>query len=83
MPDCQGFDCREAFRRLDDFMDRELTEEEMAAVKTHLHKCTECADEFNFEESFLNCVKEKLGHIELPPDLLARVRECLKNECGD
>ena len=47
------YTCEEAFRRLDDYLDRELSSEETALVHEHLEICAGCAREFNFEASVL------------------------------
>lgn len=72
--------CEEAFRRLDDFLDRRLSPEETRMVEEHLHMCAACTREFNFESSVLEGVKQKLRHVEAPADLLARI---LKQVSGD
>jgi len=48
------YTCEEAFRRLDDYLDRELSAEEMTLVHEHLDICAGCAREFNFEASVLS-----------------------------
>jgi anti-sigma factor (TIGR02949 family) len=65
--------CEEAFRRLNDFLDRRLTPEEMRIIEDHLEICAWCAREFNFETSVLFGVKRKLRQLEVPPDLVAKV----------
>jgi len=65
--------CEEAFRRLDDFLDRRLSSEETRLVKEHLQICAACTREFSFESSVLNGVRRKLRHLEAPADLLGRV----------
>jgi anti-sigma factor (TIGR02949 family) len=65
--------CEAAFRRLDDFLDRQLSAEEMRLVEDHLHICEACTREFTFEASVLAGVKHKLRAIDAPPDLLARI----------
>lgn len=65
--------CEEAFRRLDDFLDRRLSPEETRIIEEHLEICAWCTREFNFEASVLNGVKRKLRHIEAPADLLSRI----------
>lgn len=65
--------CEEAFRRLDDFLDRELSPAETRLVEEHLQVCAACTREFTFEASVLTGVRQKLGHITAPPDLLARI----------
>ncbi|HEY9506817.1 MAG TPA: anti-sigma factor [Gemmatimonadales bacterium] len=65
--------CEEAFRRLDDYLDRELSPDEMRQVEEHLRVCEVCTGEFVFEASVLTGVRGKLQSIAAPPDLLARI----------
>jgi anti-sigma factor (TIGR02949 family) len=74
------YTCEEAFRRLDDYLDRELSEQEMVLVREHLEICAGCAREFEFESSLLRGVRDKLRQIELPPSLEARILGVLKEE---
>lgn len=74
------YTCEEAFRRLDDYLDRELSAEETVLVKEHLEICAGCAREFNFEESVLKGVRAKLRQIELPATLQARILGVLDGE---
>jgi len=71
------YTCEEAFRRLDDYLDRELSAEEMTLVHEHLDTCAGCAREFNFEASVLRGVREKLRQIDLPDSLQARILAAL------
>ena len=80
------FTCEEAFRRLDDYLDRELSAAEMALVREHLEICAGCAREFRFEESVLRGVRTTLRRIDVPQDLQARVLRLLdaeRDEEGD
>ena len=74
------YTCEEAFRRLDDYLDRELSAEETVLVREHLEICAGCAREFNFEESVLREVRTKLRQIDLPPSLQARILSVLNEE---
>jgi anti-sigma factor (TIGR02949 family) len=65
--------CREAFERLDDYLDRELTPDEMRMVQEHLNLCQKCAKAFAFESRLLEQMKCKVRHLSIPPDLSARV----------
>ena len=65
--------CEEAFRRLDDYLDRRLTPEELRIFEEHLEVCAWCTREFNFEASVLDGVKRKLRQLEAPPDLVTRI----------
>jgi len=73
------YTCEEAFRRLDGYLDHELSAEEMVLVREHLEVCAGCAREFNFESSVLKGVGQKLQQIDLPGDLQARILALLKD----
>lgn len=70
--------CESAFRRLDDYLDRQLSPDEMRLVEEHLHICEACTREFTFEASVLDGVRRKLKSLEMPPDLLARIAARLR-----
>ena len=74
------YTCEEAFRRLDDYLDRELSSEEMTLVGEHLEICAGCAREFTFEESLLHGVRRKLRQIDVPKNLQARVLSVLEGK---
>jgi anti-sigma factor (TIGR02949 family) len=65
--------CEETVRRLNDFLDRELQESEMAIVREHLNACEVCANGFEFNGSVLHAIKAKLHDASLPEGLKARV----------
>lgn len=73
MTSLSRYTCEEAFRRLDDFLDHELSPAETELVRQHLELCAGCAREFNFEGSVLESVRAKLRQVVVPTDLLARV----------
>lgn len=77
MSEGHAMDCREAFNRLDDYLDRELTPEEMAIVKKHLECCAHCADEFKFEEAVIKSLRDKLSRVDVPCDLLQKIAAAL------
>lgn len=70
--------CESAFRRLDDYLDRQLSPEERRLVEEHLHICEACTREFTFEASVLAGVRRKLQSLEAPADLLARIAARLR-----
>jgi anti-sigma factor (TIGR02949 family) len=67
------YSCEQVFARLDDFVDRELSAEEMRLVQEHLDTCAQCAGEHRFETAVIQGVKSKLGRIDVAPTLLARI----------
>jgi anti-sigma factor (TIGR02949 family) len=75
--------CEEAFRRLNDFLDRRLSPEEMRLIEEHLEICAWCTREFNFEASVLYGVKRKLRQLDAPADLLSKVLSQLPERGGE
>ncbi len=65
--------CEETLRQLDDYLDSELDERQMATVRKHLKECESCDAGSAFEESVFACVKEKLQNLPLPDGLKDRV----------
>ncbi len=65
--------CEQAFSRIDDFLDRELSAEDMKLVQEHLDTCAACSAEFKFEATLIQGVRDKLRRIAVPPDLLSRI----------
>jgi mycothiol system anti-sigma-R factor len=82
MAQIDRYTCQETFRRLDDYLDRELTSQEMQLVREHLAICAVCASEFTFEESVLRQVREKLHRIAAPADLLAKITRAIRQAQG-
>ncbi len=72
--------CEEAFRRLDDFLDRRLTPDEMRIIQEHLDICAWCTREFSFEASVLQGVKRKVRQLDAPTDLVSKILSQLPPE---
>ncbi len=71
------YHCEETFRRFDDFLDRELTPEEMALVKEHLEHCARCTSELRFEDTVLREVRSKVARVRVPTGLMDRISKRL------
>lgn len=72
--------CRQCVDRLGDFVDRELSAEEIAAVEHHLEECFGCSREFRFEGAMLESIKGTLRRVQAPPSLLERIRDRLESQ---
>jgi anti-sigma factor (TIGR02949 family) len=72
--------CQQIFERLQDYLDRELSAEEIAQVKMHLDVCGVCAEEYRFEESVLHHVRSCLCEAQVPADLASRLMRAIDNE---
>ena len=75
--------CEEVFRRLDDYLDRELTAGEMEQVRQHLEQCAVCAAEYRFDDTVLRHVRERLSRVQAPDGLLAAIRTRLQATDGE
>jgi len=71
------YTCEDAFRRLDDYLDRELSPREVDLVREHLELCAACASEYQFEEGVIRQVREKLARLPAPEGLLSRIAASL------
>ncbi|MBI2941448.1 MAG: zf-HC2 domain-containing protein [Chloroflexi bacterium] len=65
-------DCREAERRLHTYVDRELSEGEVAEVQRHLEQCENCRARFRFEFGLRRLVRQA---VEDQPPAPQRLRE--------
>ena len=74
------YTCEEMLRRLDDYLDRELSPEEIVRVEEHLRDCEACTREFGFEASVIRSVRAKLRQVEVPRSLMDRVAMSLARE---
>ena len=65
--------CAEIFSMLDDYVDRELSAEDVTRVRRHLVVCAMCASEFRFEGALLRQLRAKVQRVHAPSGLLASV----------
>ena len=73
MSDHDCYSCEEALKRLDDYVDRELSIDEIDEVKTHLQACKGCSEHFSFEVRVVEEVRRKLERLDIPDDLRNKV----------
>jgi anti-sigma factor (TIGR02949 family) len=83
MAQIDRYTCEETIRRLDDYLDRELTPHEKQLVQEHLEVCALCASEYAFEASALEQLRDKLQRIPVPSDLMTKVSRALEGARGE
>jgi anti-sigma factor (TIGR02949 family) len=83
MAQIDRYTCEETFRRLDDYLDRELAPHEIALVQAHLEVCAICASEYTFEASALERLRDKLQRIPAPVGLRAKIAQALAQARGE
>ncbi len=65
--------CTDTRKLLQPYLDRELSEEEIAAVRGHLSRCGSCGDCYRFEADLRRLIRFCADE-PAPPNLLQRVR---------
>lgn len=68
--------CREVIARLEPFLDRELSEAELAQVRQHLDDCPPCTRHFHFDEQLRRLIRVRARE-EAPPSLRERILRTL------
>jgi anti-sigma factor (TIGR02949 family) len=72
------YTCLETVRRLDDYLDRELSASERLEVERHLETCDRCLARFQFEAAVLDELRTKLRRVSAPDTLAERLRNALR-----
>jgi mycothiol system anti-sigma-R factor len=71
-------DCGDCVERLYAFLDTELSEQDLAAVRSHLAGCDDCDDNFVFEARFLeqlrDCFTSDVAPVELRQRVILKLR---------
>lgn len=65
--------CRECLEHLYEYLDKELTPEVEADLRTHLEDCAPCAEQADFERAFLKLVEARCRSRGAPPDLKRKI----------
>lgn len=80
LPILNIYSCRETLDRLEDYLDRELSADEIRKVDFHLRICHQCARKFSFEARLLEEIRSKLDRVQMPSDLKERIAVSLQQE---
>ena len=71
-------DCGECHDKLERFVDRELSDGEVAELQHHLHDCPPCEDKYKFQDNLKRLVKVCCDEdSEAPPALREKLRQIL------
>jgi len=70
--------CEQALRQIFAYVDRELGEEERAAMQAHLHTCKSCFSRMEFERLLKSKVRA-LRDAKATPSVSERVKALLKD----
>lgn len=66
------FDCQETKRHVHEYLQQELTEQEMTEITAHLANCDSCVEDYDFEQVFNSAIERSCTE-DAPDELAARV----------
>jgi mycothiol system anti-sigma-R factor len=69
--------CDDCLQKLDQFVDRELNDREVAELKQHLAECPPCEDQYKFQTDLKRLVKVCCDQGEAPAELREKLRQIL------
>ena len=69
--------CRDCLQKLDQFVDRELTDDELVEVRRHLGDCPPCQDLYELQVHLKRLVKVCCDRGKAPEQLRAKLRQIL------
>jgi len=81
--ECTGADyysCEEAIKRLNEYLDHQLTAEERAVVIKHLEICKPCLSRFTFEQTLIVSLRTKLSTLCIPEPLKNKLKDLLRSD---
>jgi anti-sigma factor (TIGR02949 family) len=70
--------CKGVEHRLQAYLDRALTPDEVSRIEVHLGECEYCRQRYHFEAQLRDTVKTVCCGDPVPADLVARVRLALR-----
>jgi anti-sigma factor (TIGR02949 family) len=76
------YTCLETVRRLDDYLDRELSAVERHEVERHLETCDRCLQRFRFEAAVIDELRTKVRRVHVPAELEERLRKLVEGSRG-
>lgn len=77
------YTCEDVGSLLDDFLDGELSLEQIRGIEKHLAECPPCAGERTFEAGVLAELKEQLRGVSAPPSLVEKVDALIRETKAD
>jgi len=74
------YSCEEAVKRLNDYLDHEMTDTERVVVLKHLEICRPCLRRFTFEQTLVLSLRQKVGLLCVPPTVREKLSALLREE---
>lgn len=78
--DVEAISCSEAAEKVYEYLDGELDSERAREVRCHVEQCRRCYPMYNWEQMFLDFVRENADRAEANPELREKVEALLDRE---
>jgi anti-sigma factor (TIGR02949 family) len=81
--ECSSIDyysCEEAIKRLNEYLDHELSDAERVVVLKHLEICKPCFSRFSFEQTLVVSIRQKITVLCTPHGLREKLRGLLRSD---
>lgn len=78
--DADFYSCEEAVKRLNEYLDHEMTPEERVVVLKHLEICRPCLARFSFEQHLIVTLRRNVSLLCLPPGVREKLFALLREE---
>ena len=81
--DCAGWDfysCEEAVKRLNEYLDHQLSDSERVVVMKHLEICRPCLRRFTFEQTLVISLRQKVSRLCAPTALRDKLHGLLRDK---
>ena len=72
--------CQNCLQALNPYIDRELSDDDIDHVRTHLDECRSCVHLYQFQESVRRLVRVRCQELSAPDSLRAKIALCLAME---
>jgi mycothiol system anti-sigma-R factor len=72
--------CTSCIQALHQYIDRELSDEDIVQVKEHLDACRGCLHQFQFEASLRRLVRVRCQQLQAPESLRVKIEARLASE---
>jgi len=74
------YSCEEAIKRLNEYLDHQMTEAERAVVMHHLEICRPCLRRFTFEQTLVISLRQKVALLCVPTALREKLHSLLRDQ---
>lgn len=81
--DDEHIDCSQTLYRMMEYLDGEMTDDDAAALQTHLETCTPCLAEHDVDRMLRKLVQRSCSQEKAPAELRTTIMQSITTWCSD